>query len=1121
MTEGTGHETRDATGSRDAAGGRGVEASKPSDHVALPADSPHRRGAIAWMAQHPVASNLLMVALVVGGLLVGRGTKQEVFPAIPADTVMIQVPYPGASPAEVEQGIILAVEEAVRGIDGVKEVSSGASESMGTVAITLLLGADADRALTDVRNAVARVTSFPQEAEEPLISLMEPQRQVISVIFYGDQPEQVLHAMADRARDTLLAGKDVTRIDLTGVRAREVAVEIPRDRLRELGLTLPEVARRIRAAAVEVPGGGVKTRQGELLLRTDERRDYAQQFGDIPVAVSADGNPLLLRDVAVLRDGYAEVDTETRFNGKPAAVLKVYRVGDQTPISVADAVHAFVDDVRGTLPPGVEVATWFDWSVIYRQRIGLLVRNGLMGLALVLVVLGLFLHLRLAFWVTLGIPISFCGSLLLLPGLDVSINMVTLFAFIVTLGMVVDDAIIVGENIHEWRGRGISRLEAAIRGAREVGTPVIFAILTTIAAFTPLLFVPGTVGKIFRMIPLIVISVLLLSLVESLWILPAHLAHEAKAPERGVGRLLWGAARLLALPLQPFLWVFERLRRVTTAGLAWFIEGPFARAVTVCLSFRYAAVAFGVACLAVAFALIAGGHIGRSNMPRIDSDRITAAATLPFGAPLADTRAVQEQLVAAAERVLASQEGDISLGIYSTLGQPMERGGPVGGGIRAGGSHLAGVQVYLVPSDQRSIGGREFSARWRKEIGEISGLENLSFDFTIGMGGGKPIDVELQHTDLGVLEHAAGELATALRGYSYARDVDDGFQLGKPQLSFRVRPEAQALGLTSADLTAQVRGSFFGAEALRQQRARDEVRVMVRLPLEERSSEYDLEVMTVRAPTGAELPLHEAATPARGHAYTAIGRVDGRRVVRVTGDVLEGKGDLVLDALQKDHLPGLVARFPGLQWSFKGEREEQEETGSALGRGMLMALLAIYSLLAIPFRSYIQPLVVMSAIPFGLIGALIGHYLMGFNISNISLMGLVALSGVVVNDSLVLIDAANRFRLEGQRPFAAIKAAAMRRFRPILLTSLTTFGGLTPMIFETSVQAKFLIPMAVSLGFGVLFATVIILLLVPALYLIIEDLRALAGFTDPVRGPSDDDAEGEGEDDTLPLPAPA
>jgi len=1052
-------------------------------------------GAISWMARNPVAANLLMTVLLVGGFIVQRQMKQEVFPEFDMDMVQVSVAYPGASPEEVETGILLAIEESVRGEDGVKRVSSSAFEGRGIVSVELLLGTDQNKALQDIKGSIDRVTTFPRDSERPTVSLLSNRREVISFFVYGEQEEQLLRGIAERAREELVQRRDITLAELSGVRPLEISVEMSQQTLRNLGLTLDDVARLVSSTAVELPGGGVKTPSGEVLLRVAERRNLGEEFSDIAVLVRADGTFVRLGEVAEIIDGYADTDQATLYNGKAAVQVVVYRVGDEGPLEVAAAVKEYLADLRTEIPDGVHIGLWQDWSEIYRQRINLLLRNAALGLTLVLLVLGLFLELRLAFWVTLGIPISFLGSFLLIPAMDVSINMISLFAFIITLGIVVDDAIVVGENIFENRQRGMHFVPAAVMGARQIAVPVTFAILTNVVAFGPLFFVPGLMGKLFRVIPSVVVAVFLVSLVEALFILPAHLAHQRPPPKKGAGAFIHRHQQR-----------FSRL-------LIRFIDTWYRPLLRLSLRNRYVTICFAAAILTVTAGYIRGGRIPFSFMPKVDSDQVVAAAELPFGTPVERTLQVQEKLMETARQVLERHGGkDITRGILARIGSPPRGAGPFAQGVGLTGGHLTNVEVFMVPSDERSVSASEFARQWREMAVDIPEVESLVFTSTAGPTAGSAIDIELSHSDPRLLEEAALRLAETLRSFQGVSDIDKGFAGGKPQLDFTVRPEARSLGLTAAEVGRQVRASFYGVEALRQQRGREELKVMVRLPARDRRSEYQVEELVLRTPRGGEILLPAAVDFQRNRAYTEIRRSHGRRVLNVTADIEEGSTNagVVLSDLQEEELPELMSAYPGLTYSLEGERKEQMESLGSLGAGFLMAQIVIFALLAIPFRSYIQPLLIMAAIPFGVVGAVIGHVVMGYGLSVISLMGIVALSGVVVNDSLILVDSANRAHRGGLTPFESIAGAGVRRFRPIILTSLTTFFGLAPMIFETSLQARFLIPMAISLGFGILFTTFVVLLLVPSLFLITEDIRRLFGVREMGTG-----QDGEGPADPL------
>ena len=1060
-------------------------------------DPKKQSGPIAWMAKNGVAANVLMLVLIAGGLVtLASGIKQEVFPEVEMDIVNVQVDYPGASPEEVEQAVILAVEEEVRGVDGVKEVRSTAREGAAVVNVELLLGADKDRALNDVKSAIDRITSFPEDVERPTVSLLSNRQQVISIVLYGDVDEATLRAVAEDSRRDLLTDQRITYVEISGIRPLEISVEVPQSELRRYGLTLDEIAARIRAASVELPGGGVKTDAGEVLLRTTERRDRGVEFGDIILLSQPDGSQVRVRDVATVKDGFREIDRYATYDGKPAVMINVFRVADETPITVAAAAKEYVEKLQTTLPEGLYAANWFDQSEMYEQRFSLLMKNARIGLLLVLITLGLFLEARLAFWVTLGIPISFAGSLLLFPVADVSINMISLFAFIVTLGMVVDDAIVVGEAIHKQRSDGKGRLEAAIEGAREVAQPVIFAILTSCVAFMPMLLVPGVMGKFFRVVPIVVIAVLIISLVESLLILPAHLSHS----------MPWW----LRVILSPYLLVMRWLAKLEMPRrLQEFIQHRYVPTLGRALRWRYFTIASGVAALVLTIGVVAG-RVPFTFLPKVEGDLITAQLKMPVGTPVAETERVTRHLASIAESLMEEETAkmeepiDVSRGLYEEVGAASFIGGdPSEEGAGNEGSHLATVMVYLVEANQRDFTTADFVQEWRDRIGEIPGIDSLTFAYEVGVEPGAPVDIQLIHKDVPTLEAAAERLASEIASYSGLRDIDSGVTKGKEQIDFRLTDEAIAQGLTEFELARQVRAAFFGSEAVRQQRGRDEIRVYARRPLEERQSLYNVEEMVVRTPQGGEMPMRQAAEIERGRAYTVITRTDGRRNISVTADVANEQANAndINAEIQLRELPQLLADVPGLTFSLGGEQERQAETMQALLLGFILALIVMYSMLAIVFRSYSQPILVMSAIPFGMVGAVVGHVIMGYELSVMSMMGLVALSGVVVNDSLILIVSINRYREQGMSMWDAVVAGGARRFRPILLTSLTTFFGLFPMILEPSVQARFLVPMAISLGFGVLLATFIMLLIVPCTYLILEDARRNASnFFARVRG---------------------
>ena len=1041
-------------------------------------------GAIRWMAENHVAANLLMLVLIIGGLILGFSIKQEVFPDITLDRIQVSVAYPGAGPEEVEEGVILKIEENLTGVDGIKQVKSMAAEGYGVVTAEVTTDADIDLVLQDIKSEVDRITTFPKDAEKAVVSKMLNRREVISVVVFGKLPERSLRELVEQVRDELLLEPGITQVDLSGVRPYEISIEVDETNLRRYGLTFDQVAQKVRQASLDLPGGAIKTGSGEILVRTKERRYFGHEYTNIVLLTDADGTELTLGAVASIRDGFEETDEFGLFDGMPAAMARVYRVGNQKPTEISDTVKKYVEGKRRQFPESVGLATWNDSSELFKSRKELLVRNALIGLVLVFITLGLFLEIRLALWVMLGIPISFCGALLFMPAIDVSINMISLFAFIMALGIVVDDAIVVGENVYEHRQSGKPYLQAAVDGTIEVAQPVIFAILTSVAAFLPLLFTSGIMGKFIMVIPAIVITILLVSLVECLFILPAHLAI-------GQARQIPGG----------ILGSLDKNRRRFGKLLQKFIDGPYQKALTLCLAHRYTAIAAACAVLLLAGAgLVGGGIVKFRFMPEVDGDVIQVALELAPGSSVDLTTQVQELVVNAGLAVVAEfdkerpQADSVMRHIYAAVGSSTTDRGP-GGTVSNPGGNLANISMFLTQSERRGVPATEISARWRERVGEIPAVEKMTFVSNL-IHLGDNINIQLAHEDFTVLDQAAERLKGLIATYPGTGDIADNYTLGKREVKVRLKAEARSLGITEEDLGRQLRGAFYGSEALRLQRGRNEVKVLVRYPEEGRRRFWDLETMRVRAPGGGEIPLTRAATLDESRGFSVINRSDRKRVINVTASVNShvANAEEILAEIKATDLPKLMADYPGLSYDMEGEDKNRRESMASMFNGFQLVLIVIFALLAIPFRSYSQPLLIMVAIPFGIVGAILGHFVMGYDLSILSMFGIVALTGVVVNDSLLLIDYINRARRQGKTMLDAVLEAGQRRFRPILLTSLTTFFGLMPMILETSVQAQFLVPMAISLAFGILFATGITLLLIPCLYLVLEDIRELFGL---------------------------
>jgi multidrug efflux pump subunit AcrB len=940
-------------------------------------------------------------------------------------------------------------------------------------------------------------------------------RNVLEIAISGSDDERTLKRLGEQIREDLLAMPGITQVVLRATRPYEISIEVSEEALHKWGITFGGVAEAVRRTSLDLPGGRVSTAGGDILLRTEGQAYRGAEFEELPLLTLPDGSRVRLGDVANVVDGFAETDQWSRFDGRPVSLLRVYRVGDQGALDIAADIEDYLAEARPRMPEGIELTVWLDRTQDLRGRLDLLLRNGRTGFLLVALVLALFLKLRLAGWVSLGIPISFLGAIALMPFLGVSINLISLFAFIVVLGIVVDDAIIVGENIYTHYLDGKENLQAAVEGTREVLVPVVFAVLTGVAAFAPLLGVTGTIGKIMRVIPLIVIPTLLFSLIESLLILPnhlSHLEHERDDHPKGVINRFWNGIQ-------------DRVSR----ALERVIHHTYAPMLERAIEWRYLTVAAMAAMLVVTAGVVGGGFIKFNFMPGVEANNTAAFLTMPQGTPATVTAENLRRLEDAAAELAVELEDEyggqpIRHFLASVGAQPFRTSeGPRGLSVSADGaaSHLGEVNLELAPAEEREIGSSEIAQRWRDKVGSIPDAVELTYSSSL-FSSGEAINVEVSGPEVEQLRAFAVALKDELRSYPGVQDIADSFRAGKKEIQLKITPEAEAAGLTQASLARQVRQAFYGEEAQRIQRGRDDVKVMVRLPEERRRSLQALDDLRIRTPDGGEIPFATAATTGISRGPSSIQRTNRRRVVNITADVdiSRANANEVLADLESNVLPRLLADYPGIRYSLEGEQQEQRETMAGLARGFGIAMLVIYGLLAIPFKSYFQPLIVMSAIPFGLIGAVWGHLIMGIDLAILSVFGIVALTGVVVNDSLVMVDFTNRARAAGRPLAEAIRKAGTSRFRPILLTSLTTFAGLTPILIERSLQAQFLIPMAISLAFGVLFATVITLILVPASYAIQEDIRH--GFrqlfgSEPVEEESTADAPGSAEE-LLPHP---
>lgn len=1048
-----------------------------TDRFGQPAERARdRKGVIAFMARNGVAANLLMVFMLVAGFASYNRIVQEVFPETSLDLVTVSVAYPGATPEEVEESIVQKVEEAVQAIDGVKKVTGTAAEGIGTVQVELELGTDVDRALDDVKGEVDQIQTFPVDAEEPDIREATTRQSVMRIALYGDTSERTLKEAAYQLEDALAALPAISYVETSAVRQYQVFIDVPQERLEALGLSLTDISRIVGQSSLDSPAGSIETDREQVRVRTVGQNYDQHDFENIVLRTRPDGTILRLGDVATITDGFEDADLITRFNGQPAAFVDVYRTSDERVLDVADATTAFLEENSASvLPPGISYAIWDDSSELFDDRLTMLLKNAVIGLVLVLAALTLFLDIRLAFYSAVGIGATFVGAIYVIELMGSSINMFSLFGFIIALGLVVDDAVVVGENVYSERERGRSGIGASIAGTQRVVVPVVFAVATTIVSFSPLLAVGGTIGKVLADIPLVVIAVLGLSLVEALLILPHHLSYLPAAGTKASNRFFAG---------------FEKIQRGFDKKLQAFVEGPLDRSLKFAVSMPYLVVAGGMALLILMFGLVAGGQIKTEFFPEIEADVVSASLEMPSGTSIERTTQVADLILQAGERAAARFDEDMPQATsnledtYVTIGMISQGGAnPLAGGDTLQ-PNLANIQFSLIGSGERDFTATEFEDVWREELGELQGVRSLSISTSL-ISAGDPVNLRLSHPDEDTLDLAAERLIGSLQRVSGVFDVESDQDEGVRQVDLTLKPSARTLGITLQDLAGQVRAAFFGAEAVRVQRGREDVRVYVRLPEDQRNSVPDIGNYRVRVP-GGQVPLSSLANIEITNAPTSIMREDGFRIQTVTADL---DTDIITSqeaaALISDELmPAITADYPGLNYAFGGEQEQQEESFGDIGSAFLLALAAIYALLAIPFRSYVQPLIIMAAIPFGMIGALIGHLLLGISLGIVSMFGIIALSGVVINGALVLIDFMNENLAKGMAREEAIIDAAKSRFRPIILTAITTFLGVAPITFETNLQAQFLIPMSASLGFGILFGTAMQQLLIPALAII-------------------------------------
>ena len=1022
------------------------------------------KGLIAWFARNSVAANLLMWILLIGGVFGALGIQKQVFPNFEVNIISVRVPYLGAAPQEVEEGVLLKVEDAIKDLDGIKQITSTATEGMGSVTIEVEEDYDVQVVLDEVKSQVDAIPSFPGNTEKPIVYRTKFQQDVLWIAVYGDASERELKEFAKNLRDDVANLPGISNVQVVGDRDYEISIEMSEYTLQKYDLTFSEVVNAVRQSSVDLPGGAIKSDNGNILLRTKGQAYTGWEFAQIVLLTRADGSRLTLGDIATIDDGFVEDPQYAMFDNQPAVNVRVKAVGDQNALEISKEVNQYLEKNKKDFPAHIRADAWGDSSFYLADRLNMMLENMFWGGVLVFLVLSLFLKIKLAFWVMVGLPVCFLGTLMVLPmeGLGVSINMLSLFAFILVLGIVVDDAIIMGESAYsEIDAKGHST-DNVIAGVKKVAMPATFGVLTTIAAFSPMLMVSGPFGVIWKTIGLVVIVCLTFSLIESKLILPAHLAHMRLKP--------YDPAKANR---------FQRFRDFFSEGIKSFIKNIYAPFLVKAVKARYVTLAAFVSMLILTYGMFKGDWVRFVFFPTIPSDFVMASVELEPGSSLSQRDKAMDTLLDAMYRMDEQLTRETGSGVISHAVAFDQ--GSLGGQVFA----------ELSKGESREVTDTEIQRRWREFMPEIPGVKTLNFNAPGGPGGGSDLSFEFSSSDITQLELISKDVKAALAEYNGVSDINDTFAGGADEIQLQLKPQAEALGITLQQLGQQVRYGFYGAEVQRVQRDDEEVKVMVRYPKEERNSIGHLETMRVRSPAGQDVPFEQVADIELGKGYDSIIRVDGQRSVTVSAAVdkdIAEPNEVTMEMITRV-IPEIMKKYPRVEFKLQGNSREQMEAMTSLAQGLLFALFAIYALLAIPLRSYTQPLIIMSVIPFGIVGAILGHLMLGHAVSVLSICGIIALSGVVVNDSLIMVDFVNRARQEGHRLMDAAISAGTQRFRAIILTSLTTFMGLVPIMFERSLQAQVVIPMAISLAFGILFATVITLLLVPALYVILDDIK--------------------------------
>lgn len=1024
---------------------------------------------IRFFNNHPTAANLMMLAILAAGIFTLPDLQRETFPDFFPAEVQISVPYPGATASEVEEAICRRLENALESVTFVEETRSEARENIGTVVVQMREGANFQEFFNDIRTEVEAIDDFPEETEEPLVEALYKTDPVVTLAITGPMSDTDLKIFCEELEDEIQLHTEVTQVDLGGFSDRQIRIEIPAQTLMQYGLSLDEVAGIIKRQSVDLPAGAIENSEQEVVIRFTEERKSAHEFRDLIVFAEPGGGIIRLGDIAKISDRFELEEEKVFFNGQRAGLLHIKKTSDQDALDVLASLKTFLKKEERRSPPGVSFQITEDFTSIVKDRLRMLVKNGVQGFILVFLTMWLFFGRRFSFWVAAGLPVSFLGAIFVMQYFGLSLNMLTMVGLLIALGLIMDDAIVIAENIITHFRKGANAFDASAAGVKEVAKGVVSSFVTTICVFGPLAFLEGTIGRVLEAMPAVLILTLIVSLVEAFFILPHHLSHSLESREDKPGRL----------------------RQKVEEGMEYVRDILLDRLIKFVLAWRYAAVGLVVFVFLFSLGLVAGGWIPFTAFPELDGDVVAARLQLPQGTPLEKTEEIVKRLTEAIEEV--NEELTPAQPSGQSLVKNISVRYNMNADAYASGPHLATITIDLLSAEIRASTSDEILGLWREKTGEPADVLNLKFTEPVLSPAGRSFDIRISGQNLQQMKNAGEELTRELAGYKGAVDITDDLHPGRPEVHVTLREGAFGLGLDAANVASQLRSAFYGKTASEIQVGTEDIEIDVRFSEEDRDSMADIDGFRLTLPNGKQIPLSSAARLQYGRGWARIAHIDGQRTVSVQGDIDKRRGNTaqILADLEENYFPLLKEKYPDLTIRFSGEYEETQTTQGSMKRAMLIGFLGIYLLLSFQFRSYVEPIIVMAAIPLALIGVIWGHILIGYDLTMPSMMGFASLAGIVVNDSILLVVFIKKRIDQGHSAMEAAARASGDRFRAILLTSLTTIAGLLPLLSEGSLQAQILKPLAVSIVFGLMASTVLILIIVPALYGILDDF----GFT--------------------------